>query len=128
MASAPFSTAEWIVPFSGSHSSGRPRRTTSCPLFVSNGISAEPTSPVEPVMAIFMKKIIRGVGERAALRLLLSKSFQCVMVLIILAGVVEVGLADSGMAVHTLPIFFLGVLGGPGRKWHKEQSHQAGYP
>ena len=67
-------------------------------------------------------------GGTAALLLLFFEAIQCVMVLVILADFIEVGLTDSGMAVHTLLVFFLGILGSPGRKRHKEESHQAGYP
>src|SRR5436190_3078158 len=64
----------------------------------------------------------------AALRLLFSKTVQCVMVLVIFAGLVQVWLADGGMAVHTLLVFFLGVFRRSGRERHKQKSHQAGYP
>jgi len=49
------------------------------------------------------------------------------MLLVVLTGVIEVRFPDSGMAVHTLLVFFLGILGSRSRKWHKQKSHNPGY-
>ena len=49
------------------------------------------------------------------------------MILVILAGIVEIGLTDSGMTIGTLLIFFLGVLGSSCRKRREQKAHDAGY-
>ena len=56
-----------------------------------------------------------------------SITLQRVMLLVVLTGVIEVRFPDSGMAVHTLLVFFLGILGSRSRKWHKQKSHNPGY-
>jgi len=88
--------------------------------------------PVEPVTAILMSEIIEGklrgeLKSRGGVMAFFSITLQRVMLLVVLTGVIEVRFPDSGMAVHTLLVFFLGILGSRSRKWHKQKSHNPGY-
>jgi len=49
------------------------------------------------------------------------------MLFVVPAGIIEVRFPDPGMAVHTLLVFFLGILGSRSRKWLKQKSHNPGY-
>ncbi len=87
--------------------------------------------PVEPVTAILMSEIIegklRGEMKSRGVMAFFSITLQRVMLLVVLTGVIEVRFPDSGMAVHTLLVFFLGILGSRSRKWLKQKSHNPGY-
>ena len=88
--------------------------------------------PVEPVTAILMSEIIEGklrgeLKSRGGVMAFFSITLQRVMLLVVLTGVIEVRFPDSGMAVHTLLVFFLGILGSRSRKWLKQKSHNPGY-
>jgi hypothetical protein len=65
--------------------------------------------------------------DRIDLGLLVFVSVETVMVLVILAGIVEIRFADGGMTIGTLLIFFLGVLGSSYRKRHEQKAHDSGY-
>src|SRR5438128_12088207 len=87
--------------------------------------------PVEPVTAILMSEIIegnlRGGMKSRGVMAFFSITLQRVMVLVVLTGVFAVRFRDSGMAVHTPLLFFLGILGSRSRKWHKQKRANSGY-
>jgi hypothetical protein len=66
-------------------------------------------------------------SESLALRSFFPVTFERVMLLIVLAGFIEVGFTDRGMAVETLLVLFLGELRRASRKWNKQKSHQTRY-